>query len=95
MKNAFVVSHLVIGAGYLAALVLAQAGILSAGAVSLPVFIVIYVAAGLLGLALHDYGRTRVLSIRRTARRVPATARKAAPVSVAPASTWGYRTLSA
>jgi hypothetical protein len=71
MKNAFIVSSLVITAGYFVAVAAATIGVISFRLPSFPAVIGAYAAIGVLAFAFRDYARQSRSDARPTLQRSP------------------------
>ena len=79
MKNAFVLSSLILPAAYSVALAAHVFGVVSIHLPSISTFIGIYAAAGVLTLAFGDYFRQTSARSNSSHARRPATRRESAP----------------
>lgn len=93
MKNAFALTTVLYATAYAGGVGAQLAGLLSVDLLSLEAALGGYVAAGLLAIASHDYGRAS--RYREKRRRMPEPVRPAPVREAARSAAWIYRTSSA
>ena len=71
MKNAFIVSSLIVTAGYFVAVAASTIGVISFRLPSIPAVIGAYAAIGVLAFAFRDYASKPAANARPTTRRSP------------------------